>query len=676
MSQQTIICPQCRKPLRLRDPQRQTRGRCPACGHRFEIGAAAPPTHSGPQADSAAPPAAAASQPAAPAKESSPAAPAKNQPPPPTGTAHDQAPPAVHQSAPPRNEPAPQPAPRSDGPAEPMFVPLVGSAPSPAAPLFAESSSELDRLRRQRTRSRRRRNVVIGLSVVLLLALGVGFVLVRGTSAPEHSVAQSARNGAGAPETPAPAETSSNEAPPASARNGDSPNVANGVAKAGAKGAGPIRLNYLPAGARIVIHLRPAELWSDEPRSVELRACLRPLFEWGEASLRNMTGCAPGEIEEITIGLVLRGPGTPPDVSSVVRLVTPLDPAEIASRMKATPVDGNEAFPRSYTSSDRAVLIADEKTFAVAPTAFAREMTQGAESPNPTDAAIEELLPATDRARKFTLICRPDDVLLTRDVLVPALVSPLVRGAAEWLNPEEVESFCWSLDPGEEFESRVDVRNRAEVVPDDLQAAMEKRLAELPRRVLAQVEPMDPVDSGRRRVIGRFPAMLQLLVRGTQVEAATRRITWITRLHERAAPNLALATLLTWDESLRTRRPGAAVAGGAASPAPKSLRERLNKPIAIDFRRTPLQEALAYIADETQVPIDLDGDGLRQKGYTRNMPQTMSLGTVPALQALAAILKQYDEMVLAIDEPQGKAVVTVKAVAKSRGLQPVEFPPQ
>lgn len=62
----------------------------------------------------------------------------------------------------------------------------------------------------------------------------------------------------------------------------------------------------------------------------------------------------------------------------------------------------------------------------------------------------------------------------------------------------------------------------------------------------------------------------------------------------------------------------------------------------IDFRRTPLQEAFAYIADEAKIPIEIDGDALKLAGFTKNMPQTLKIENATTLQAIYGIVKNYE----------------------------------
>jgi hypothetical protein len=184
---------------------------------------------------------------------------------------------------------------------------------------------------------------------------------------------------------------------------------------------------------------------------------------------------------------------------------------------------------------------------------------------------------------------------------------------------------------------------------------------------------MTPADVGDRKLVGRFPAMMQALAASTVEGIDQRQVVLQTRLPERAAPNLALAGLLTWLES--TKAPVAPTTPDESSAAPATLAEKLKKPVEVDFRRTPLEDAFAFIGEETGITFDLDGDALKLAAYTRNMPQTINLGRVSGEKAVAAILKQYDKMTVVIDEASGKIIVTTKDAAAAKGLTPATLAP-
>ena len=171
----------------------------------------------------------------------------------------------------------------------------------------------------------------------------------------------------------------------------------------------------------------------------------------------------------------------------------------------------------------------------------------------------------------------------------------------------------------------------------------------------------------------------------THASNGDRFISLATALPERAAPNLVIGTLLTWDESTRTDFSKAA--SKATTPAetgtklPELVLDRLKQlNVEAEFTNTPLQEALREVADECKVTITLDGDGLKDGGYTQVMKQTLKLGKVPGLAAIEAMVKSSSKdrplnpMVLIIDESKKVAIISSKNYAESKGQKPFQFP--
>ena len=102
--------------------------------------------------------------------------------------------------------------------------------------------------------------------------------------------------------------------------------------------------------------------------------------------------------------------------------------------------------------------------------------------------------------------------------------------------------------------------------------------------------------------------------------------------------------------------------------------------VLIDFRRTPLQEAFGYIGESIKTEVVIDGDALKGAGFTQNMPQTFDLGTVTAQAALHEIIKKYsqerDPLVLIVDEPGKKLILSTKVKSEADGLKPFDTAPK
>jgi hypothetical protein len=195
---------------------------------------------------------------------------------------------------------------------------------------------------------------------------------------------------------------------------------------------------------------------------------------------------------------------------------------------------------------------------------------------------------------------------------------------------------------------------------------------------------MDPRHAGARQLIGRLPAMMEAVRQSTVATTGERRVQFTSLLPAKAAPNLALASLLAWDESRRIPAASAQAPVGAAGPTatrPTTVAERLKLPVEAEFRRMPLRDAMAYICGEIDVELSIDGDALKDAGYTQNMPQEFNLGKVPADVAIGRIVGQYTgdgkeelRMVVIIDESTGTVHVSTKKFADLQQLTPLSLP--
>ncbi|MFM9961598.1 MAG: tetratricopeptide repeat protein [Planctomycetaceae bacterium] len=133
---------------------------------------------------------------------------------------------------------------------------------------------------------------------------------------------------------------------------------------------------------------------------------------------------------------------------------------------------------------------------------------------------------------------------------------------------------------------------------------------------------------------------------------------------------------LPLDDTPEVEKPKSKEQTKAADPA-GSVMAKLKTEVEVEFARTPLQEAFKLIAEKCEVAIEIDGDALKAAGFTKNMPQTQSLGKVTGLDAIAAVLKKYEKekvpLVLVIQEDEKKALITTSEFAKKNELTPFEF---
>ncbi|VAX42812.1 hypothetical protein MNBD_PLANCTO02-3308 [hydrothermal vent metagenome] len=450
----------------------------------------------------------------------------------------------------------------------------------------------------------------------------------------------------------------------------------------------PISLAYLPEGCRLLINVHPAVFWEKDSKGEEFRYCFgESINEWLAAKIKEFCKYQPQEIEEVLFGAVLESRGSTPEFTAVVHLKKKQNKQEMIKMFGVERSPDYTEYP-VYVDGARSFVLIDLQTFISVPTKFANEtiqiLSQGAgdkEDSLPTPSStigIEELLKQTDRQRHFTLVMEAADAAIHQETLIPKSLFPVWDEFLLWLG-KDVETFSWSFHLGDDlFDSEILLRNQFIRKPALLHKDFRTKVDTLPRRVLNAVKKMNPQLAGPRKVIGRFPAMLKAFSMATKGGTGKRYIQLTTRLPERAAPNLAIGTVLAWNESTRTNfspPPKVTPPTSSGSQLPITVIGRLRMKIDIDFRRQPLQEAFAYIAEETKTKMVVDGDGLKLSGFTKNMPQTFTMGEVPATHAIAKILSQrgYELMRVIVDEKNKQVILTTKAVVEETKATAFDF---
>lgn len=614
-----IPCPQCGRELKLRDRSLLGRkGKCPKCEHAFVL------------------------------KEPEEVVPLELNEPEPTAVAQGRWIPdtgAAAATASRATTGKPQPA-----APEPFSL-------TPGIPVLGNEEGAAARLKALQKKNAKRRNM--GLLVALIVTAAVGGV---GYYAVTYG-----------PKRPTPVQEQNEDLGEVAVPNQEAPRSAaepEPFSTASPTKGKMIELQYIPFGAQVVLNIRPAELWQKESAGEELRFCLAPLAKLLEATFDDLFKRKPEQIEEAQICLIPGTQGTLPEIAAVIHLVNEAKKSQLLEDFGGQRVDDYD-YP-VYLTGERAYLIADQKTIAVGPKAQAQEMVAAITGRNPASDGIDELLPKTDRDRHITLIFVPRTVRLHSNWWFPANVKPLVLQSCDWFG-DEVESAAWSFHLGEKtFYSDLVLRNVGGVTAPNLEREMKTKLNRLPKMVLETIEMMAPREAGKRKVIGRVPKMVQTFAKGSNLSHGPRHVEIITPLSERAAPNLALGTLLAWDESTRTDFTKERVTKPSADEPklPDKIADRLKLKIDVDFRRTPLQDAFAFIAGEIKTTIDIDGDALKAGGFTKNMPQQYQADKITALDAIGRILDRYQDpqkpgntMVMVVDEDKKTILITTLAFA-------------
>lgn len=547
----------------------------------------------------------------------------------------------------------------------------VGKGSNPLADVIDEPLP----LRRPKSRSKGSWiGLCIGILVFAAAAGGIGYTL---SQKPVPALTASTRESPAATPTVASQEASSYS----KAALENDPNL---VAEFLPTNGDPVQLLMMPSGVNFVVHFRPALLWSDAFVYRVLRASLTDdVTNWIASQIQTHCRRPPEQIEEVTFGFILGARGMDPQICTLVRLKEPVKLSTLISEFPGKYLFDIAEKPdvRLKVDEKHGYLIGDEKTYAICPASLAHELEFWVKTPNhEVSEGIADQLKRTDRNRLLTAIGTRNDLEIHLQKLFPQAAQPLAAAILEWLG-SNVETVGWSLHPDPYLHSQIFLRSTNVTSPAVLQREFEDRFQKLPEHVWKDVcEKMNPTEVRFRKLIGRLPAMLQAFQEATVAQRTGRNVVMTTVLPAKAAPNLSLATLFTVNEAARTDFNAApVVASNSGRPAmPATLVERIELPVDAEFINTPLDQAVQFLCDEVQLKLHVDGDALKDAGYTRNMKQAFNLGKVPMRQALLHIVNTYQEpgkeMVVSFDEAQMQATLTTRKFAQQQGLK-ISLPP-
>lgn len=650
----TINCPKCSAGLKLPDRSVLGRkGKCPQCRHRFileepdevQLELAEPEAPTGvtpdPMVGTSAkwipdePPAGDAVFPGAAAVSATDPAPAS-----PAIPAAD-APPAnpFDFSAPPDSNEISQPA-----------VPDVS-----ASAVKGSEGSAGDRTPRRRRRSNTG-PIVVGVGTALFVFCMIGLWWQQSTQAKQDGDQQT---------TTQTNQAWENEKEDLAASNDDA------RALSPTKG-GPIPVDYMPFTPHLLFHIRPAEVWARDRRQQEFTTLLYGLNTWLTDKIREVTRFEPEEIEELTFAMNFGSRTVEPDVAAVVRLVSEQSASDL--QLKRFRGQVRPDLPVKIHESDAySYMMLDAKTFAVAPVTMSDALADAKKFSRQPSVELEVLLKETDRKRQMTLMFDLTNIDTHREFIFNENLHQLSNEFVLWFG-RDIQTVSWSAHLGpEKFFMETLLHNSAESSPLRVQRHMKGRLSKFPEQIFNAVRMMKPGSNDRLQLIGRFPAMLQATMLGTSTHVGAQYVRMVTLLPARAAPNLAAASMLAWDQSLVTDFDGPAPVAISRPQLPEKIIDRLKQvKVYVDFSGTPLQEALQYVAEEIQTTLEIDGDGLKKVALTQNMRQNHKLGDVTAMKAFDVITTNPDYrnmMVMVVDENAKKILITSRPAAEEAGME-------
>ncbi|MCA9079314.1 MAG: hypothetical protein KDA58_02095 [Planctomycetaceae bacterium] len=579
----------------------------------------------------------------------------------------------------------PLPLPELEGPAvaSPSSAAPVGLDVS-GVPTNASSAGTLNRLKKMKRRRAMGQTIMLGVLGLLCVGLlgGIVFMVTQsGSPAGDDVVATSMQPGTGGESPVEPIDPNG----PYTARQLETSSEL--LAEFKPTSGEPLQMYMMPGGVNFFMHLRPAQLWSEEYDYQLLRAALtEDVTKWIETTIQEITHHSPTQIEEMRIGFLFGARGIKPDMAVAFRLK---EPGKTSQLMDMFPGSMLYEMPPPLIKTDgkRAVLIhEDAQTIVSWPEYLAAgdELEQSLKVPSyDITADMQRLLELTDDERLFTMVGSVNDLRIHGKLLFPEGLHLASEQFVKWLG-EDVEAFSWSLQPLPYLHSELSLRPVSTSNALRVRDRLETQLEQLPEQMWHDVAiRMHPSEMRVRNFVGRLPSMLEAFRQSTVVQNGPQHVTATTVLPAKAVPNMALAALFTVAEAARTdfSTPAVVVATNT-QPDPKlpgTIVERIKQlQVDAEFERVPIEQAITYICSEVKVESFVDGDALKDAGWTKNMPQTFNLGKVSGELALAQIINKYQErtsqMVVSIDEAKKVLRVTTKKFAERDGLPIYEFP--
>lgn len=444
-----------------------------------------------------------------------------------------------------------------------------------------------------------------------------------------------------------------------------------------------IDMKYLPGGASMVFHIRPKEIHESISGKEVLKA-IGPVKQWFDGWLQAHIGTFPLEqVEELTVAVYAHSKVEDPTVAAVFRFSGPLQRSDL---IKAISGDKISDLPEIYVNSEHAYMVQednrclaicdnDEDTIA--------DLKDSTGVPLAAYAPVESMILETDRRRHFTAVFRPGDLVTFRDQLFDPSLVPLATHLVDWLGGTEIDSAVWSVHLERRLYSDLKLKplttaNGVFTKPSILHRDIRDNYDGLAIRLYTMAKGyMNPKTVGRRKLIGRFPAMMKAYALGTLGGASDGYLQMTTVIdNQNAAPNIAAAAIYTWDEARGTDFSKKVEV--PTDTGPVLVAERLKQTnMEATFPNMPLQEVLDFVAGESRTEIVIDGDALKDAGLTKNMRQKIEFGTASGMDVLKAIVDAYQsptaKMCIIVDEQAKRVTLTTVKFAKQRGETPYAF---
>ncbi len=426
----------------------------------------------------------------------------------------------------------------------------------------------------------------------------------------------------------------------------------------------PIDLAYLSPGAQIIVVLRPEAL-AKHPEGEKVLASLGPLGErpmqFFNAALNNHSG-----LEQCVVGCLTRSDG-----SWQTTLVVQFSSGTTAAQYVAQ-LPGAET--KKYNDSSYSVANdwayysppgIDRQRLVIAEEDVVTEIIDLGGSPPPLRRDMERLLVHTDADRHFTLIVAPNYLFSEGETAFTGAMAAL-RGPLFWFLGDELSAAVLSVHWDQNFFIELLAAPTLDTTTEATARILHERVSQIPEQIENHVVGLD-ASPFSRRVIARFPAMVRTMAGYTRTGFDKDHATLRCYLPAAAGHNLLLGSELTLSEMLRKSHAmnAATLPANAESVPTLSLHERLRQTASLAFARDTLEAAIAQLAEQTGVTIEIVGADLQTEGITKNQSFGINAQNKPAGDILVEILRlaNPDKTAIGPDDVRQRLVYVIAPAA-------------
>jgi hypothetical protein len=419
-----------------------------------------------------------------------------------------------------------------------------------------------------------------------------------------------------------------------------------------------LALDYVPAGTQCLLHLRPA-LILGMPEGERIVAALGP---WGQQSvkqLRDILGAELADIDSLVIAIVVNSKSQL-ETSFRAELKNAWSDDELA-RYFPTSQGGQHAGQAYRTLDKRSYFLPKDASrkniLVVCPEDLAEDLIDSRGEAPALVRDVESLAQHADADRAAALIVAPKFLEMSGSDLLTGEAQRL-RDALRWLVGRDATAIALSVHLDENLFAELRAVPALNVPPRRLAIKLRERIAAAPDAVEDIIVGANWPPYGRK-VLARFPGMLQALARYSRAAEDNRQA--LVRCY---LPAVAAHNLLMGSELLLTQSPNEAAAPEAIAAAekPTTLEERLAKKTSLVFTKDSLERALELLADDTGISIAIQGSDLQLDGITKNQSLAMDAHDQPAGEILVEILRRAnpDRTATGLDDPRQKLVYVVE----------------